>query len=131
MLAWQNVVLVAILHVAKLNSGVMLISTLVYNSCKVVHAPSASCHHDEQKHVTLKLAQNADNSLKPLIEELALFPNKSSYRSVGACDLELNLSHENKGIESIQFYDDGAQGMLLPHFGKFDVCFKPVILLAT
>ena len=55
-------------------------------------------------------AWHADNSLKPLIEELELFPNKTSYTSVRLCDLELKLSHENKGIESIQYYDGGPRG---------------------
>ena len=53
---------------------------------------------------------HADNKLKPLIEELKLFPNKTSYRSLRTCDLELELTHENKGIESIQFYDAGEKG---------------------
>ena len=57
---------------------------------------------------------HADNTLKPLIEELLLFPNKTSYRSIKTCDLELELTHENKGIESIQFYDAGEQGRFMP-----------------
>ena len=52
----------------------------------------------------------ADNRLKPLIEELTLLPNKTSYRSLRTCDLEMELTHENKGIESIQFYDAGEKG---------------------
>ena len=55
----------------------------------------------------------ADNTLKPLIEELMLFPTRTAYRSLRSCDLELELSHANKGVESIQFYDGGEQGMLV------------------
>lgn len=58
-----------------------------------------------------KFGSTADNKLKPLIEELMLLPNKTSYRSVRTCDLELELTHENKGIESIQFYDAGEKGI--------------------
>lgn len=39
-----------------------------------------------------------------------LLPNKTSYRSLRTCDLEMELTHENKGIESIQFYDAGEKG---------------------
>lgn len=66
---------------------------------------------------------NADNKLKPLIEELEFFPNKTSYRSLRACDLELELTHENKGIESIQFYDAGQKGTQFSNTHTWDgVC---------
>ena len=52
----------------------------------------------------------ADNTLKPLVEELMLFPTNTAYRSMRACDMDLELSHANKGVESIQYYDAGEQG---------------------
>lgn len=39
-----------------------------------------------------------------------MLPNKTSYKSLRTCDLEMELTHENKGIESIQFYDAGEKG---------------------
>jgi len=54
---------------------------------------------------------NADNTLKPLVEELMLFPTNTAYRSMRACNMDLELSHANKGVESIQYYDAGEQGM--------------------
>ena len=42
-----------------------------------------------------------------------LFPTKTAYRPMRSCDIELKLSHANKGIESIQFYDAGDQGTTL------------------
>lgn len=41
-----------------------------------------------------------------------LSPNKTSYQSLRTCDLEMELTHENKGIESIQFYDAGEKGIV-------------------
>lgn len=73
---------------------------------------------------------DADNKLKPLIEELEFFPNKTSYRSLRACDLELELTHENKGIESIQFYDAGEKGTQLGNMHAWDgVCILCITCL--
>lgn len=56
---------------------------------------------------------HADDTLKPLVEELMLFPTNTAYRSIRACDIDLELSHANKGVESIQYYDAGEQGQFL------------------
>ena len=54
----------------------------------------------------------ADDTRKPLVEELMLFPTNTAYRSIRACKIDLELSHANKGVESIQYYDAGEQGMI-------------------
>lgn len=67
---------------------------------------SALLWHDSLNHGIVD-----NNHLKALIEEIILLPNKTSYQSLRTCDLELELTHENKGIESIQFYDAGEKGI--------------------
>ncbi|DBA84538.1 TPA: hypothetical protein ACH3X1_006153 [Trebouxia sp. C0004] len=58
-------------------------------------------------------ASSADHTLKRLVEQLMLFPTNTASRSVRACDVDFELSHANKGVESIQYYDAGEQGKLL------------------
>lgn len=73
---------------------------------------------------------HADNKLKPLIEELMLFPNKTSYQSLRRCDLDLELTHENKGIESIQYYDAGDKGTECGTMHVWvDVCISYIVCL--
>ena len=50
--------------------------------------------------------------LKPAVEELMLFASGDAYRVVSKCDLELELTHANKGVEGIQYYDAGDRGEL-------------------
>ena len=49
-------------------------------------------------------------ALKPLIEELRLLPEDGGYEVVQRCVMDFDLSHENKGIEGMQYVDAGDKG---------------------
>lgn len=58
----------------------------------------------------LSQALNIAEQLKPAVEELLLSADGNAYQVVSKCDLELELTHANKGVEGIQYYDAGDRG---------------------
>ena len=77
--------------------------------CKAIdHAVSGyRCNPPDALIQSLQLAEQ----LKPAVEELMLSKGGSAYQVVSKCDLELELTHANKGVEGIQYYDAGDRGM--------------------
>ena len=51
---------------------------------------------------------------------------KDAYEVMSKCHLEVELSHANKGVEGIQYYDAGDQGKSLLHKA---FSFSPVMCL--
>eukprot|EP00891_Asterochloris_glomerata_P008263 jgi/Astpho2/8263/fgenesh1_pg.00122_%23_35_t len=63
--------------------------------------------------LVVKESHEHGGAIKPLIEELRLLPEDGSYEVVQQCVMDFDLSHENKGIEGMQYVDAGDSGQFL------------------
>ena len=63
------------------------------------------------RHLLYKCVGTIAEELHPAVEELMLTEAGAAYEVVSKCHLEMELSHANKGVEGIQYYDAGDKGV--------------------
>jgi hypothetical protein len=68
---------------------------------------------DTHTFLAVQESHQHQGTLKPLVEELQLYPNGSSYHVINKCVFNYEMTHENKGIEGLQFWDAGDKGKYL------------------
>ncbi|KAK9824334.1 hypothetical protein WJX72_009522 [[Myrmecia] bisecta] len=68
---------------------------------------------DTGNFLLIQESHSHNGSTHPLAEEVKVAKDLSSYEVVNRCRVDFELSHENKGLESIHFHDKGDKGKYL------------------